>query len=94
MRGTFNKPVCYPVPHAYFQEAKELILEMETKGILEKARSSYASPITCVRKKNGRLRICGDFRVLNSITVPDHHPLPRIDYLKQVITDRSLQLCI
>ena len=52
---------------------------------MEKARSSYAGPITCVRKKNGKLRICGDFRALNSITVSDHHTLPRIDYLKQVV---------
>ena len=40
--------------------------------------SNYSSPIVAVRKKNGELRLCCDYRGLNNKTVPDRHPLPRI----------------
>ena len=37
----------------------------------------------CVRKKDGRLRLCVDYRALNEATVPDNYTIPRIDYIKQ-----------
>ncbi|KAK7929525.1 hypothetical protein WMY93_005920 [Mugilogobius chulae] len=42
-------------------------------------RSPYASPIVVVRKKNGSIRICIDYRTLNSRTIPDQYTIPRID---------------
>ena len=39
---------------------------------------SYASPVACVRKKDGELRLCVDFRELNRRTTPDRHSLPRV----------------
>jgi hypothetical protein len=32
----------------------------------------------CVRKKDGTLQLCVDYRELNHRTVPDRHPLPRV----------------
>lgn len=43
--------------------------------------SSYAAPVVCIRKKDGNLRLCVDYRLLNRKTVPDRHPLPRIQDL-------------
>ena len=40
--------------------------------------SPYSSPVVCVRKKDQSLRLCVDFRAWNQKTVPDRHPIPRI----------------
>ncbi|XP_075443550.1 uncharacterized protein LOC142487700 [Ascaphus truei] len=52
---------------------------MKTAGILTESRSPYASPIVVVRKKNGSVRLCVDYRTLNNRTVPDQYNLPRIE---------------
>ena len=43
--------------------------------------SPWASPAVLVRKKDGTLRFCIDYRHLNSVTQTDSHPLPRINDL-------------
>ena len=45
------------------------------------SNSPYGAPILFARKKNGKLRMCIDYRQLNSNTVLDSYPLPRIDQL-------------
>ena len=45
----------------------------------------YGAPILFASKKDGRLRLCVDYRALNSITIPDNYTLPRIQYIKQNI---------
>ena len=45
---------------------------------ITKSQSSYASPVVCVRKKDGGLHLCIDYRELNRKTVRDRHPIPRI----------------
>ncbi|CAF3890410.1 unnamed protein product [Rotaria sp. Silwood1] len=48
-------------------------------GIIEPANGPYAAPVTLQPKKDGSLRFCVDFRQLNSATVHDVYPIPRID---------------
>ena len=43
--------------------------------------SEWVSPLVLVPKKNGKLRICVDYRELNKATKKDHFPLPFIDQL-------------
>ncbi|GFU85652.1 transposon Ty3-I Gag-Pol polyprotein [Trichonephila clavipes] len=52
--------------------------DLMRQGIIRPSKSSYASPIHFVKKSDGSWRICGDFRRLNSVTIPDRYPLPHI----------------
>ena len=53
--------------------------EMMERRVLRRGLSEFASPVHIVRKKNGRPRICVDFRKLNLITEDTFFPIPRID---------------
>ncbi|CAF1632214.1 unnamed protein product, partial [Adineta steineri] len=55
------------------------ITTMLNAGIIEPCISPYAAPITLQPKKDGSLRFCIDYRELNSVTVRDVYPIPRID---------------
>ncbi len=73
------------VPKPLFKEVKEYVQELLMKGWIVKSKSSYAAPVVCVRKKDGSLRLCIDYRLLNKKTVPDRHPLPRIQDLTDTL---------
>ena len=66
------------VPKPLYPEVKQYVEDMLNKGWVKKSRSAYSSPVVCVRKRDGSLRLCVDFRKLNQKTIPDRHPLPRI----------------
>ena len=48
-------------------------------GIIVESESDWASPVTLVRKRDGGVRWCVDYRKLNSCCVKDAFPLPRIE---------------
>ena len=63
-------------------------------GVVQPSNSPWASPIVLVRKKDGTLRFCVDYRGLNSVTKKDTFPLPRIDdLLDQIGESRGKRLC-
>ena len=64
---------------AYRQEASNLIKDMVDKGTIQPSQSPWSSPIVLVKKKNGTLRFCIDYRKLNAATRKDAYPIPRID---------------
>ena len=66
------------VPLAYAAEEKGAIEDLLKKGVIQKSVSPWASPIVLVRKKNGSLRPCVDYRKVNALVKPDGFPLPRI----------------
>ena len=64
------------------KEAMETqITEMLQKGLIEPSSSPFCAPVLFVRKKDGSLRMCIDYRGLNKITIRNSYPLPRIDDL-------------
>lgn len=56
------------------QEFKRLLAE----GICVPANSPWASPIHLVPKKDKSWRVCGDFRRVNAVTIPDRYPIPHL----------------
>lgn len=60
---------------------KEYIDENLAKGFIRPSSSPAGSPILFVKKKDGSLRLCVDYRALNSMTKKDRYPLPLIDDL-------------
>lgn len=49
------------VPKPLYEEMKDYLKDLIAQGWIEKSHSSYASPIVCVRKKCGSLRLCIDY---------------------------------
>ena len=66
------------IPRPLISEVKSHIEDMLNQQWISKSRSSWSSPVVIVRKKGGDIRLCCDFRKLNSKTIPDKHPLPRV----------------
>lgn len=52
---------------------------MAAAGIIEASNSPWSSAVVQATRKDGRLRLCVDYRPLNSVTCKDLHPLRRID---------------
>ncbi|KAL6491028.1 hypothetical protein MHYP_G00013730 [Metynnis hypsauchen] len=69
------------IPKPLYNEVKRYVQTLLERGWITKSTSSYSSPVVCVQKKDSSLRLCVDFRELNRKTVPDRHPLPRIQDL-------------
>ena len=72
-----------PIPFALKDAVGKELDRLETLGILRKVtHSAWAAPIVVVPKKDGRLRICGDFKVtVNAVLDVDKYPLPKPDDL-------------
>ena len=65
-------------------ELKELKLQLQElleKGFIRPSVSPWGAPMVFVKKKDGSLRLCVDYRQLNKMTVKNKYPLPRIDDL-------------
>ncbi|KAK3752993.1 hypothetical protein QZH41_016307, partial [Actinostola sp. cb2023] len=66
------------VPRPLYPEVKQYIEDLLNQNIITKSQSPYSSPVVCVRKKDGSLRLCVDYRELNQKSLADRHPIPRV----------------
>ena len=71
----------YPLPPHKLETMRTQIQELSKNGWIESANSPWGAPILFVPKKSGELRMCVDYRDLNSVTVDDSFPLPRIEVM-------------
>lgn len=60
------------VPKPLHQEVKQYLQDLINKGLITKSKSPYLSPIVCVRKKSGDLRLCVDYRELKQVSATPH----------------------
>lgn len=67
------------IPPSEYEVVKTHIHQLLEAGIVSESCSAYASPIVLVKKKDGSLRMCVDYRHLNAKTRRDAFPLPRIE---------------
>lgn len=67
------------IPPAMVEEVRQHLEQLLASGVIQKSKSPWASNIVLVRKKNGKLRMCIDYRMLNKRTVKDAYALPRIE---------------
>ena len=67
------------ISYTEMQALKEFLEENTERKYLRRSKSPAGYQVLFVPKKNGKLRLCVDYRQLNDITVKDRTPLPRID---------------
>ena len=66
------------IPRPLYPEVKGYIEDLLNRGFIQKSKSPFSSSVVCVRKKDGGVRLCVDYRELNRNSIPDRHPIPRI----------------
>ena len=76
---TYRTP--YRLRPAEQDELEEQVRDLLAQGFIRPSQSPYGAPVLFVPKKDGRWRMCIDYRALNRQTIKDRYPLPRIDTL-------------
>ena len=78
--GAISKAPYRMVP-VELAELKVQLEELLSKGFIRASISPWGAPVLFVKKKDGSLRLCIDYRELNKVTIKSRYPLPRIDDL-------------
>ncbi|GJU67890.1 putative reverse transcriptase domain-containing protein, partial [Tanacetum coccineum] len=76
-----NSKAPYRMTPVELKELKDQLLELLDRGFIRPSVSSWGAPVLFVKKKDGSIRLCIDYRELNRITVRNRYLLPRIDNL-------------
>lgn len=71
----------YKMTPTELKELKAQLQELMDKGFARLSFSPWDVPVLLVKKKDGSMRLCIDYRQLNKVTIKNKYPLPRIDDL-------------
>ncbi|XP_057416627.1 uncharacterized protein LOC130711144 [Lotus japonicus] len=71
----------YRMAPAELKELREQLQDLLDKGFIRPSSSPWGAPVLFVKKKDGTMRLCIDYRQLNKVTIKNKYPLPRIDDL-------------
>ncbi|XP_069145670.1 uncharacterized protein [Solanum lycopersicum] len=63
------------------KELKEQLQDLLSKGFIRPSVSPLGAPMLFVKKKDGSMPMCIDYRQLNKVTIKNKYPIPRIDDL-------------
>ena len=92
--ATDAKPVQqrrYRMNPNYAARVKEEIDKLLKAGFIRPVKqATWLSPIVVVPKKNGKIRVCVDYRKLNVVTITDAFPLPFIDSVLDVVARHDM----
>ncbi|GKG16515.1 hypothetical protein Tco_0361472 [Tanacetum coccineum] len=71
----------YRLAPSELEELSGQLEELQGKGFIQPSSSPWGASVLFVKKKDGSLRMCIDYKEFNKLTVKNHYPLPRIDDL-------------
>ena len=71
----------YKMAPTELKELKSQLQELLDKGFIRPSVSPWGAPVLFVKKKDGTLRMCIDYRQINKVIVKNKYPLPRIEDL-------------
>ncbi|GJZ43555.1 putative reverse transcriptase domain-containing protein [Tanacetum coccineum] len=71
----------YQLAPSKMLELSNQLKELQEKGFIRPSHSPWGAPVLFVKKKDGAMRMCIDYRELNKLTIKNRYPLPRIDDL-------------
>jgi hypothetical protein len=71
----------YRMSPVELRELKSQLEDLLRKHFIRPSVSPWGAPVLLVKKKDGTMRLCIDYRQLNKVTIKNKHPLPRIDDL-------------
>ena len=73
-------------PPSLYEDVREHLKEWLNAGAIRESNSPFSSNVVLVRKSDGSLRMCIDFRTLNKRTIRDAHSIPRIEETLDCLT--------
>ncbi|WMV09562.1 hypothetical protein MTR67_002947 [Solanum verrucosum] len=71
----------YRMAPAELKELKEQLKDLLDKDFIKPSISPCCAPVLFVKKRDGSLKMCIDYRQLNKVTIKNKYPIPRIDDL-------------
>ena len=75
----------YSVPLGIRELVRKELESLEELGIIERCRSNWASPLVPVRKPDGNVRLCVDYRRLNEVTEKEPYYIPSFDEMVEKV---------
>ena len=74
------------IPPAMIDEIRSHLEQLAATGVIRPSHSPWASNVVLVRKHDGSLRMCVDYRQLNKRTIKDSYALPRIEEILETLS--------
>lgn len=89
MQLSFYKASTTPSSLHLQADVSKIIKKMKTRKVIGESNNPWVSPAVLVKKKDGPLRFCVDYRKLNDVTIKDYYPLPKIDNILDCLEGNS-----